>query len=246
MKKILLLFYLVVFMGCSDGGDIKYGGIKGEPKSVMEKKYDVTIKFDDIMKNDIDEAVKYVYDERGFLTNILFYSSSGEVEREILRESGKNGVEIKSETYYTRYGKREKASESELLNINQNKREYSIMSNWLGEKRTDTVVIEILDKNTEKHENSTHITIIKTNKDGKMVENNTTFKENNELTDQNFFKYKNGDNVEWIEKLPMNPDREQIIHTYKYTEYDNKGNWIERIEFEDEKAVHITVREIEY
>jgi hypothetical protein len=168
MKKIIL-FALIAFIGCSDGSDDKYGGLKGEPKSVMEKKYEVIVKFDDITKGNIDEAAKYVFNERGFLTKTLFYSSKGEVERETLRELDKNGVEIKSETYYTGYSGRRKVSETKLLNIDQNKREYASMRNWFGKNQADTFVIEILDKYTEKHENSTYITIIKKNKYGKMV-----------------------------------------------------------------------------
>lgn len=36
------------------------------------------------------------------------------------------------------------------------------------------------------------------------------------------------------------------IYTYKYTKYDAKGNWIERLEYFSEKLSSITEREIEY
>ena len=247
LLPLVLLLMCVTITSCRQNTPYTYGGMKGKPISVMEKVYEVDIIFGEIIRNNkINDATKYYFDNNGKMNKISSYSSRGQVERETLLEYDSEGIVIKSETYSFGYKEKKIVEEFLLLNKSSKKREFITHSKWLGSNEIDTLKVDIIDNQTEKQENSSHITTIKYNKDKQVIEFSTISKKNNEQTAQGFYKYDKGLQVEWIEMLPMNPDRGQIIHKYEYIKFDDNKNWIEKVEYEDGEAIYITIREIEY
>lgn len=226
-------------------------GLNGSIESVMDKKYEADEKFGEAVKSEnIIEAIEYRLDEKGNIERQIHYSDNGnpyltlsneyneqgrivltriisavyidgrndggERVSELIREDGDNYIYIQ---YYT-----DKPNDTDTINVIHEKRLVSsIIKKHNGDIRKEVA-------NLDSKGNTVGIKILN----------------NDILVHERSMKYNKSDLIESIDKVPMNPDRDQIVYTYKYTKRDVKGNWIERIEYEDNEAEYVTVREIIY
>lgn len=251
MIKYIGIVAMIVMCSCGNSNKKqKYMGLHGEVISIFDKKYDAKEKFKEIIKDDkIDEATEYRFNDNGNLAKIIYYSSDGTPLITIEQEYDNNSNLLKSYKYVTYSSEDKKRDEeiTELINTYDNCR---VLVRYYNESKDEKdTIIENRNKNVINTEVIRYDkTKIKSSSDLDRNSNIVSYKSfyNEELNSEGYIQYEGNDMIEHIVKLPLNPDREQIIYTYKYPKRDEKENWVEKVEYKDGVAVSLIERKIEY
>lgn len=243
---------LATIFGCSNKeSDLKFMGLNGDVESYMDKKYNAKEKYRDVIKDEkVDEVIEHYFDENGNNVKYIYYSSDGTPFIIIEQKFDKNDVMIESRNYTNDSFETEKSRDNCLTQlINQNNDELTYISFYTSEPNIqDTIYSKRNDKSlTQKRVTRYGVYLDSIFFDNNKVIINKTYDEKDgSLVDLIYFEYKDGLLYKVKNKVPMNPDREEVIYTYEYSKFDNKHNWIEMIERKDDVVTSITERSIKY
>lgn len=271
-KMYLLLFVTLLFVGCSQNkieNDLAVMNIKGSVVAVTDTIWNVEEMFGEVVKKGIDKLIKYEFNNQGNLIAVLEYGSDGKLEEKTIKEYNEKG-EILSDKTYKDDGS---LYRSHVFNyINDNTHKINIV--WNGySKYTEERVVYLTN-------NSVDSIYSVTKEDGKELVSKTVCRkidkyktkvtafqadgsilETMDYVDEKmrFIKSEGlNENLlcEWTYSDDLLISRLSRGESWYYkTDYkyklDNKGSWIELIEYETEKdgiprLSKMTTRNIQY
>ena len=242
MKKIMFILAIAVFfISCSDSNkNQKFLGLKGNPKSIKEIKYDAFEKFGEVIEDDIDEVIHYEFDKTGSIKKIAYYDEDGDMMYSVTN-TFKDGVCIESK-FYQKYSDatttsslKDKTSKSETWEMKTSDGKITTSYSEYDKLKT-TIITKDSENNVVSKEEQT-----KDNK-GNIIE----VKVYNEDDVVYWYKSTFDDKSQEIEKKMLAGGYDEGIYTYKYDSFDKKGNWIRKIEYKDGEIESLAIREIEY
>ncbi|MDH6306825.1 hypothetical protein M2459_002159 [Parabacteroides sp. PF5-5] len=240
-KNMLILAVAVFFVGCSESNkNQKFLGLKGNPKSIKETKYDAFEKFGEVIEDDIDEVVLYEFDKTGNFQKIVCYDGDGDMKYSITNIF-KNGECIESK-FYQKYNDvtstsnlKNRTSKSETWERKTSDGKITTSYSEFDKLKTTIITKDSEDNVVSKEEQT------KDNK-GNIIE----FKVYNGEDVAYWYKSAFDDKSQEIEKKILAGGYDEGIYTYKYDSFDKKGNWIKKIEYKDGEIESLAIREIKY
>ncbi len=198
--------------------------LKGKVKSIRETPYKAVEKFGEVVKGDIYSNEELLFDEKGNIT-----------EKNIFN------IESLEFKWIYKYDENEKKIEDKLFSSNGN---LISRQTYKYDEKGNLIETNSLNDDGSLFGKLTY----KYDKKGNRIES-SWFNNDGNLDSKHTLKYDEKGNK--IEKSRFNKDGILIGQwTYRYTYYDQKDNWTQRIEYEIEndieKASVITERTIEY
>lgn len=252
-----LNFYIIIFLSLlcfscfSDEevmNDLKKNNLKGKVKSMEEAVYDVVEKDGEIEKSNlnwkhlivynregnkmmkktykldgsVEDVYMYKYDRKGRLIEELGTDAAGEYSTKMVYEYDDKGRMIEDNLWTPEYA--HPISTSTYEYDEKGMLTESII--WYTSKKNRVMWKYVYEYNDKGQESVSK-----------------TYKEDGSLERKNIFEYNNkGDMISMVvESDRFDPSR----HTYNY-EYDEKGNWIRRIQTDQGEPYQIIERTIEY
>lgn len=257
MKSIITLAFLnitIISYGqekeLTKKSDLQQKNLKGKVKSLKEFNYNATLKNNKIKKKEINfygENIYSLYNLQGNLTQKYIFFDKDKIKEKYTYVYDKNYN--KSEEKFYSYDDNVKANGSYKYNSDGNLLEYYFR--YENSDFLDTKTIYQYDKNHNLVElNLYHFDnhlfsnyTYKYDNKHNLIEENKTMGQDHHI--KTIYQY-NKDNELISSEVSDNYNIFNRKETYQYTKYDQKGNWIERIEYLNGKPYTITEREIEY
>jgi hypothetical protein len=242
MKKglVLLAMVTVMLVGCSNNfKEQKFLGIKGNPKSIKDTKYNAIEKFGEVVEQNISEIQYYEFEEYGHILQMKHYNADGDIVY-----SGNNKFEdgkcIESKEH-------QKYNNISCINIlKERKSQSDIWEHKYSDGRiTTTFTVYEGQKVTTVIKDSDGNTIQKIeqqyDKNGNCIE----YKNYGENQVDYWFISKFNEKYQEFEKKVLE-GYDEGNYIYKYDSFDNKSNWTKKIEYKDGEIESLTIREIKY
>ncbi|MFV0507474.1 MAG: hypothetical protein ACK5L5_12370 [Bacteroidales bacterium] len=244
MKNLILTITLtVVLFACKSNNNPL---INGDVSSIKESEYGAVEKFGEVIKGGLNYVRSYEYDKNGNQTTFIIYDEEGD-------ETYKSTTSYKDNeatSTYTKHSVYKEFTEQRTVIF---KDDYKTV--WLSERKedekasTDTIIYTRTKNGKEATETTKH-------NDGSQSIRYITFDDKWRIIE---FKWlMDGVNVQqWelnkyldnqlIQKDELDEDTGLVRNsiTYKY-KLDDKQNWVECIEYEDDKAERVIERTINY
>ena len=230
---IILLF---VATACSNNRistpELKFDGLKGNVSGCKDYSYDAEERFGEIVPGDLDGVVIYEYDNDGHQIKLGIYDDDGEYI-------------FKQEKVF------EKAlvvSSTTMTRVNDKKTKKTVVErkkNYIKWRADDETTMETFyDKNSclTKDENGDIIEEYVFDNKGRPLEEKAYYKGELSYRRQNEYD-KNGLLIR--SKTYYSSNNTEVL-TYKYPEFDKKGNWIVQYVYEDGEIEYIVKRDIIY
>lgn len=244
MRKIFFLISLIfIIISCNQTGEtdfivLKYSGLNGQPKKIIDRLYESNILLDDTIKGELISTNIFVFNEKGFVINTEFSSKydTDNVTQYTVDESGIN-------TNIKYYSKQKLVKTSDIIEKNRNKIVY--LDTYLKEeKESDTLLIYVDPNNKYKQiykslNGTQEITFSAT---GLLLKYLMIDKEGSPISNIKYNINKQSLETEFISAYPnQSPDTVK----FHYRKFDKHDNWIERIHI-DKQRIEIETREIIY
>lgn len=262
--KIFIVVSIVMLslLSCSKENGLSANFIKGNATSFTDTIWNVSEKFGDVVKDDIDKVVKMDFDENGNIINITTYNSSGElVEKTIQKWNGNNIEEIfnydedgKQQFHWKYYWKNDKVQkivttctmsskwvETTTYYYSQNNPERFDSIIVIKDSERDLYTYKYLDDNNSHHEYIKFSTGNKSDAIYYFDKDKRLIKEKHSYGTKTYAYNDKG-------LLVKSAWDDGIIKEYIY-EFDTKGSLIKRITYvtnEIKKATEMLTRHIEY
>lgn len=226
LKLLALFIALFSILSCSNHqSSLKSFGLNGKVKSCLEKHYSAEKKFGEWQAGDENE---YAHNRSGFdqdgnhlWTEYLDNDGKLEAKEKSIYE---NGELIESEFYYE---DGELLSKTKYLKSSENELEFV---SYDANGKTKSKGISYF-------------------KNGRVIKSSVTIFENDEIKNEltQIFEYDKHNNL-IVQKRTDNKGAIQHSAKFEYLTFDNKNNWLKRLEynFESEEPKNIVIREIEY
>lgn len=235
------LALLLFTISCSNNGmsvnELKFGGLKGNVSSYKEFVYDAEEKFGEVVPDDLEGVTIYEYDKDGHQIKFGIYDEDGDVIYKY-EDTFEKGVLV-SRTAMQRYG--DKRTESRIVERNKNYLKWCHEYGTANEYTTEV----FYEKNflCEK-ENGEKMLEIVYDKEGREIDRKRYL--DGELSSRIKNEYNDaGLLVKSIQYGTWNLDKGDVL-TYKYVEFDKKGNWVTSHVYENGELEAIQKREIIY
>ena len=232
MKKIILVILSVLCLASygqlekksEKKNDLTEENLKGKVKSIKENTYEAVEKFGQIEKGDAlydDDAFPFtIYNEKGNKIEENHYYSDGSLLDKYTYKYDENGNKIEVNNYYSDGRLILKITYKYDENGNNIEECYHYEDGILSEKHT-----------------------YKYDENGNIIERND-YNFSSSLDKKYTYKYDEKGNI--IEINNYNSDgRLDSKYTYKY-KYDKNNNWIQQVEYKNNKPIQIRERIIEY
>lgn len=269
MKKIYMLALAALCVaGCSQNQPTKNEiGIIGDVSSATDTVWAAELKSGEVVKTKIEALVTYEFNDKGKLTSQIVYNTDGTIREKGIKEYNEEGKIVSSKTYegdgtlyyFTEYTYTGGENYKKRMSINGRRPYTSESEHYYTGKRLDSVcrvAIEDGKKTFFKdvfEEVDKHCTKAITYREDGSKEEKTIYRDENERVVKMVYPYSTleftyeGDfivthsfsNEKWSGKID-----------YKY-KFDDRGNWIEKIEYdatkEDTTSIRtMTTRSIQY
>lgn len=249
MKRLIFVASVLALVSCSkpiQHGDIpfaKFEGVKGNVSEVTTSTYGAKMRRGELV---IDEnpylAITRIYNRKGQIVEGINKGFDDDPE---LRHSEHSKFEYKWGRLVSIYNENE---------FGNNK--YSVHSKVIEDGKNETIYEETSQGKTITRKDVYNGLIISMYRDDGILFQERTFNKAGILI--GFKHYYNGDflnsltyelneNGEPISETSVYKDDDPRVYYYEYTSYDEKGNWLTRVEYDDMKYPHsVEVREIKY
>jgi YD repeat-containing protein len=222
MKKLILLLLFIPLVSCDKKNSLSELNLNGKVKSVVTSYYEAEEKFRDIEKGELEYSIEQEFNDDGNIVEGNSYNKEGELTSKSKFKYDDDGNLIE-ETIYDKEGE--------------------LTYKWEYEYDDDGNLIE---SNRYNKEGELNFKLKFKYDDGNLIEEKQ-YNEEGELTDKWEFKYDDDGNQIKVKHTDYSSDtKETTTSTYKYEEYDKKGNWTKRVLYRDDKPYQIQEREIEY
>lgn len=258
MKKtpLYILSSIILILGSCNSSNTdqsKFMGLNGNIESIMEKRYKAEEKFGNaIQDTNVDNAIEYIFDNNGNLIKQIGYSGDGDPDYYLSNEYDGNNILIESNSYYVYSKEGDRMFETTTSLINKDGNRYTYSRNRMGldsEIEKDTIIEIHEGKHITQTENRGGV-LYRTDKilddSERVIEQKTISTDDNKLTNHMIYTFKDGVLTQIIEKLPMNPDKEQIVYDFVYNEKDKRQNWTKLTSKKDGITDYIVERTIKY
>lgn len=245
--KRLIIASILTLVSCSrpiQHGDIpfvKFDGLSGNVAEITTSTFGANMRRGELRTDENPYMVyKKVYNKNGLLVE---FSHKGFDEQELTSSTTTTyfykGGSLVSRREVSQFGEKKISSEAKVIEDSQSKTVFEETCNGetqKGEDIYDGLTIKRFTNGVlfqERTYNATGIEI------GYKMYNNGEF-----FTSISFELNEKG---EPITETSIYKDEEPTVRFYEYTSYDEQGNWLTRIEYDDMKYPHsIEVREIKY
>ena len=247
------LAFIFIMGSCSNSkvnNDCSILNLKGNIKFVKEINYGANERFGEIDKEERFGLSELLFDRKGNIVEQKSYDKNESLTEKVLKNYNEKGNIIETNTY---------DSKGQL--ISKIKYEHNVRGVAIEEKVYDyngKLLVKRMNTHDDKgniiESNSFLSDDVLGSKDVFVYSNSNlievrSFKGDGALATIWNFKYDNKNNkVEsnFVSESPFSEFNKKIKFSYKYEVFDKNGNWIKRIEYEDEIPKSITEREIEY
>ena len=249
MKRLIIIASILALASCSkpiQHGDIpfvKFEGLKGNVLEVSTSTYGARMRRGEL-----------VTDENPYLTAKRVYNKKGQIVEGINK-----GFDDDPELRHSEYSKFE-YKRGKLASINNENefgsKKYSILSKIIEDGKDETIYEETSQDETIKRKDVYNGLKISMYRDDGPLFQERTYNKTGLLI--GLYHYRNGEffssltyelneNGEPISETSVYKDDEPRICYYEYTSYDEKGNWLTRVEYDEMKYPNsVEVREIKY
>ena len=233
MKKIILATLSVLcLVSCNQlekktekKNDLTEENLKGKVKSIKETPYDAIEKFGQLEKGDVSYSVFFpssftIYNEKGNKIEVNGYNPDGSLYSKTTYKYDEKGNKIEQNKYNSNGSLDYKSTykyDEKGSNIEENR--YN---------SDGSLIVKYTYKYDEK---------------GNIIEVNGNHPDGSFLSKSTFKYDKKGNKIE--ENINYATDWLDSKSTYKY-EYDKNNNWIQQVEYKNNKPIQITERIIEY
>lgn len=236
MNKLLflsILFFMLI--SCNQGiPTLRFDGLNGKVQSVRESKYEAVEKFGEAIPDELEQVLILDFDKAGHPLKHFIYDEDGELIYGW--EQSYDGDEV---TLTKNYGWREKEpSVTELLSCGKTHCDYKYTDKDTTYTYTTNIFEDKLYRKFTYNNSDTEVELW-FNKKGQVLEQKQTKK--GELIFWLVNKFNNDYLLVETEYRGSYPSQS----SFKYTEFDSKGNWTTAIMFEGEDT-YVLKREIKY
>ena len=236
MKK--LVFFTILLLGltsCNQGvPTLKFEGLNGKVQSVRESRYEALEKFGEAIADELDEVLIMDFDKAGHLLRYFLYDEDG--DRKYGWEHVYEGdVVVQTKNYV---GRAEEPSVTELLSNGKTQFDYKYTDKDTTYTYTSNLFEDNLYRKFTYTASDTEVELW-FNEKGQVLEQKQTSK--GEVLYWALNKYNDDYMLAETEYRGDYPSR----ISYKYTEFDSKGNWITAIMFQRGNT-YLLKREIRY
>lgn len=250
MKKIIYLFVAILALySCQSSDNLKFGGLNGEVEKITDKEYEAISKFGEVIQGELkyDGVTLYEYNKDGKLIKMENYYSDGELRfsnqiewsgdrqasstlttptsKSISKPiSDKKNAEIFVNEKYDDKGNIINRDSISMFYDNHNR----VIKQIQKESSGNNIIIE------NKFDSDSHIIEFKvSNSLNEVLQQYTSIfdKEGREI--KRSFLYESG-------------RKSENSYSYEYKNLDDKGNWIEKITYNNGNPESVTIREIKY
>lgn len=242
-KSILPLF-LLVLTACGNGNpwtSLKFDGMKGNVSKVKTLRYGAHEKFGEIMEDYNDLVAVFVreFDEKGHLTKYVEYTEYGAplIKKEF--EYDENGQAVLQTLSFR------EDNLVETGRVVDRSKDY-VKWEWSDGNEYKSIEECFYDGLSCKHFSDNELSLEeRIDKKGRLVESQSYYR-GGEPTYHCTTWFDDEKNVVSKEKTENYYDGYTVTTTYKYPDYDAKGNWVTRHVWEDGEIKYVEKREIYY
>ena len=235
--KIRLSFIILLFVAtaCSNNGtsipELKFEGLKGNVCGFKEYRYDAVERFGEIVPGYLDGVTIYEFDNDGHLIKLGIYDDDGDClfKRENIYENGlfvssimTNGNDKKTENIVV---ERKKNYIKWRTDYECTTETYYDKNSCLTKDENGDIVEESV------FDNKGRLIELKKYYDGEII-----FRTQREYNKQGLL----------VKLISYYSSNNSEVLTYKYQEFDKKGNWIVQYVYEDGEIEYIVKRDITY